>query len=205
MVNTIFVYSEVSLVKQLSTVGKQSMLAFATACATRQSDNFLKFATPHFQWDVLTNILTELWAAILGNATDDPKIWKRHIDTIDNFLPSDDHVWTVADAIVDDAISSTAYALRCFISGEAQEAAWSARRSYESADQIAIKLLNAEPGQKGFEKLVSQHEIVQRELQRQNRDMQLLRLGKIQSVHEAAFNEKPLTDEEYALLKLTMH
>lgn len=77
--------------------------------------------------------------------------------------------WGDDQAYADDAASAAAYVLRALETGDAREAAWAARRSYEAADHYVMYRVGVEG-----EEQVLIHPIVQGELARQHRDIEAL-------------------------------
>ena len=80
-------------------------------------------------------------------------------------------VWTQHHAQAEDAAASIAYALRTHLTGEAQEAAWSARRAYEALDSQVVNELDIDPSDLGAEDQILGHAAIQQELARQHRDL----------------------------------
>ena len=70
-------------------------------------------------------------------------------------LPAESDDWVIGNALADDALSSLAYAIRCSLTPEPQEAAWAARRAYEAADQAAMRVLGVQPGLPNTEAAIS--------------------------------------------------
>jgi hypothetical protein len=91
-----------------------------------------------------------------------------------------------------------AYAIRCLLTPEPQEAAWAARRPYEAADQAAIRVLGVQPGLPNTEVAIKSHSFVQRELARQRQDLLLLHDDAIDDVQRQAFTDELLTEQEAA-------
>jgi len=116
-------------------------------------------------------------------------------------LPEESDDWaTKKHALADDALSSLAYAIRCLLTPEPQEAAWAARRAYEAADQAAILVLGVHLGSPNAEAAIKAHSFVQRELARQQTDISLLRADSVDEVQRRAFAAELLTSEEVASL-----
>jgi hypothetical protein len=79
--------------------------------------------------------------------------------------------WTEVANYAQDSGMSVAYALRARISGEAQEAAWSARHAWESLYQFVIDREGLDINQpRDMTRLLS-HPLLQAELARQRRDL----------------------------------
>lgn len=201
MVKMTYRYDEKRLIDKLAGLSATSLVAFAAACATRQVRNFSTFTseTEASRRILPSQIMGYLWEYITDptHASD----WNQRYEDVMSLMPEQDKVWTVADAIVEDAVASIAYAIRCLMSHKIEEAAWAARRAYESADQIVIRLLKVRLGQPGSEEIIKSHEVVQRELQRQSRDYDLLQMEDISKVRELAYHEAPLSDAECFDLK----
>jgi hypothetical protein len=83
----------------------------------------------------------------------------------------DDSPWVMEQASAEDAGAAVAYAMRCRQSGQAQDAAWSARRAYEALDHYVINRENIDTNKPGAEERVLGHPVVQAELARQRRDL----------------------------------
>jgi hypothetical protein len=87
-------------------------------------------------------------------------------------IPSEDEgVWIQEQAAAEDAGAAVAYALRCRQNGRSQEAAWSARRSYEALDHYVATQENIDMDIPGAEARVLAHPLVQAELAHQRRDL----------------------------------
>lgn len=103
-------------------------------------------------------------------------------------------------AYAQDALSSLAYTVRCLIDGSAQEAAWGANSAYEAADQAAIRQLGIQPGGTAAEHRILMHPFVQRELERQERDLHILEQHPFKEVLDqlklSALSEQTLTLDE---------
>jgi hypothetical protein len=76
-----------------------------------------------------------------------------------------------------DAHAAAAYALRAWLSGEACEAAWAARRAYECRDEIAANELDVRVYTPEVETNTLSRPIVQSELEAQARDLAAVESG----------------------------
>lgn len=119
----------------------------------------------------------------------------------------------------DEAASAVVYALRAFVDGDAQDAAWAAERAYEAADRIATALLAMEQGAKADDLMILQpagpdanarllyvdparireHPVVQAEINAQYRDLEQVRsvekdqVGVIQGLRDRAVADNHLS------------
>lgn len=169
-------FDEAATIKHLESIQDCKRVAFAAAAATRHLrtyDAFSGILTSGAQQKVV-EVIKKLWLALEQNACD-RNYWESALEEIMSFLPDQDAEWTVGSAFVEDGLSSVAYTIRCLLNHKSEEAAWAARRSYEAADQAAIRILRVQPGSPNVESEIRSHEIVQRELSRQKRDLTLLK------------------------------
>jgi hypothetical protein len=189
-------FNEPSLVAALTKLEFNSRIAFAMGAATRQLttyEYFLGKSIPAGERGP-REIATRLWAMLPCGASD-TESWSGTLDEVMSMLPQDSDF-----PLSDDAISSLAYAIRCLLTRDAQEAAWAARRAYEAADQAAIWALDVQTGLPESEAAINAHTFVQRELARQEQDLVLLQTGSIKEVQTRAFQNVILSDDELATL-----
>lgn len=184
-------FDETSLVEELATVPGSARMAFAAAAATRQLAGYERIARDR----QLRMLVVELWSAIQQPAVD-AAAWSAKLEEVIALLPGENDDWDTGRALADDALSSLAYAIRCLLKPEPQEAAWAARRAYEAADQAAIRLSGLQPGIPSNETSILAHEVVQRELSRQRSDLQLLHSGSLDEVERISFQSQLLNDRE---------
>jgi uncharacterized protein YjaG (DUF416 family) len=196
-------FDESALVRELAELPSSAMAAFALAAATRQLGNYERFARElsAASGQRPREIATQLWTD-LSIKPIDRDAWTRNLDEVTNLIPEECDDWGIGHALADDSLSSLAYAIRCFLKADPQEAAWAARRAYESADQSAICVLEVQPGLPSTEVAIMSHPLVQRELSRQQRDLALLRIGSIRELQECAWHEELLTEREAARVVL---
>jgi uncharacterized protein YjaG (DUF416 family) len=193
-------FDESALVSELGMLPSRERIAFAAAAATRQLGSYERLAR-----DLSTEnskrpreIAFQLWIDLRAVAVD-RVAWSAKLDEVMGLLPEESEDWVICHALADDALSSLAYAIRCLINPDPQEAAWAARRAYEAADQVAIRVLGIQPGLMNAEAAIKSHGLVQRELARQRSDLSLLRVGSVEQVQQQAFANELLTEQEAAL------
>ncbi len=189
-------YDEPALVVTLAELETNCLVAFATAAATRLLPVYEYFVVGVDKTGKLRlrTIATQLWT-VLDAQTVDAERWSATLDEVMRMLPEVSGL-----SLADDAVASLAYAIRCLLNRSPQEAAWSARRAYEAADQAAIWDLNVQTGLPETEAVLRAHRFVQRELAHQALDLQLLRSGLISEVKVRAFQNLLLTKAELASL-----
>ena len=193
-------FDEATLVSELAAVSSRARVAFAAAAATRQLANYERIARQlnAAKAQRPREVADQLWAD-LQRASIDHDLWSREVDEVMSLLPEESDVRGLGHALADDALSSLAYAIRCLLTREPQEAAWAARRAYEAADQAAIGLLGVQPGGSQTNEIAIQsHTIVQRELARQREDLALLCDESIDKVRERALKNRLLSESESA-------
>jgi uncharacterized protein YjaG (DUF416 family) len=195
-------FDENALVGELGALSSWARIAFAAAAATRQLGNYERLARESGAGSEQRprEIAAQLWADLQGPAVD-RAAWSTELDEVMSLLPEESDDWMIGHALADDALSSLAYAIRCLLTPEPQEAAWAARRAYEAADQAAIRMLGVQPGLPDTETAIVSHAIVQRELARQRNDLSLLRSDSVDEVRRRAFADELLTEQEAASLE----
>lgn len=198
-------FDERILTNELAKLSKWEQIGFALAVAARQLSNYEYYArkTCLDRVDRPRQIANQLMTSIQAGSVDHPT-WTSILDDLMNLLPEESEFWVIWHALADDALSSLAYAVRCLLTTDPQEAAWTARRAYEAADQAAIRMLGIQPGLQDTEKEIKSHPSVQRELARQQRDVELLLAEpgseSISEVWKNALSETLLTDGEMVSL-----
>jgi uncharacterized protein YjaG (DUF416 family) len=194
-------FNESALIGELAVLSNRARIAFAAAAATRQISNYERLAhgAEAANEQRPREIATQLWID-LRNAAFDRGAWSSRLAEVMTLLPEEGDDWGIGHALADDALSCLAYAIRCLLSPEPQEAAWAARRAYEAADQAAIRVLGVQPGLPDTETAIKSHGLVQRELARQRDDLSLLRTDSVDEVQRQAFLNELLTEQEAASL-----
>jgi uncharacterized protein YjaG (DUF416 family) len=172
-------FDEKQLSQRIEQLAREDRAAFAAACAQRLQVAYSKFSTKTGRGNpgALRGILVRLWNDLSGkNVMSDVEI-DAEIEACTELIPrEDDGPWVMEQAAADDAASALAYSLRCRRTGQAQEAAWAARRAYEAVDHYVINTEHINTNSPGAEARILSHPLVHAELARQQRDLdELLR------------------------------
>ncbi|MBJ7309095.1 DUF416 family protein [Rugamonas sp. CCM 8940] len=198
-------FDEPTLVGELATLSPPQQVAFAAAAASRQLNSYEWYAR-RFQPAALPRpreIATALWQALQAGTTE-PNSLSELLEEVMGLLPEESDDWIVCHSLAEDALSSLAYALRALLQADPQEAAWAARRGYEAVDQAAIRALEVQPGSPETELAIRCHPLVQRELERQRRDLAFLAAhagpDAVLAMRNLAAAEPSLSGAELALL-----
>lgn len=174
-VTTLHHFDETQLSDDLSKLPAKSRMAFAAAVASRPLGTCERFAGPLG----LANggrpreITVQLWGALRGDSSE-RATWVVALEEVMNLLPPATESASFAHGLLDDALSSLVYAIRCLLTPQADEAAWAARCAYESIGRAALHALRVPAGTPQAEAQVLAHPWVQRELERQRRDLAAL-------------------------------
>jgi hypothetical protein len=161
-------YDEAVLVRDLARLARHARVAFAASRAQRLFPAYEDFCRRAGRGDpeALAGILERVWLHLLGDPMSGDEI-RAALDGCLRLIPGEeDEPWIDEQAYADDAASAIAYTLGALDTGEAQEAAWAARRAYEAADHYVVHRLGV-----ASESQVLAHPIVQGELSRQRRDL----------------------------------
>jgi uncharacterized protein YjaG (DUF416 family) len=176
---TMLRYDEADTIRALAAIPRNSRVAFAAACAERLFPAYEDFCRKDRRGDqaAMAEILERVWKHLLGDEIEAEQI-RAELTRCMALIPGEeDEPWIREQAYADDAASAIAYALRTLESGDPQEAAWAARRTYEAADHHVTHRLGIED-----ETQVLNHPIVQAEFARQRRDLDELRGAKRESI-----------------------
>jgi uncharacterized protein YjaG (DUF416 family) len=166
-------FDEPALLQRLERLPRQSRTIFAAAVAERLLPAYVNYWKKASKGNPtrLTAILEQLWKDLDGSKTSE-EAQQESIDLCISLIPSEDSdPWFQEQVYADDAAAALAYALRSRESGNAQEAAWAARRAYEALDQFVIVKEDVDTHKPGAEQIILAHPIIQAELARQNRDL----------------------------------
>lgn len=167
------IFDEQWLVAELNRVPQRSRAAFAAACAERLMPAYRRFSEMTERGDpkALAQILERLWQDLQGLTLKGDEL-EGILDTCTRLIPNEDvGVWVAEQAAAEDCAAAVAYSIRCRQGGEAQDAAWAARRVYEALDNFIIGNESIDTNDLGAEQLVLSHPLMQAELDRQRRDV----------------------------------
>lgn len=169
-------FDEAVLVQRLGAIPKLRRVAFAAACAERLLPAYATYVSRSGWGDAarLRFMLDELWSISERGANTASNL-QSTIDDCMALIPGEDRgPWMHERAYAEDASSALAYALSCCQTGDSQEAAWAARRAYEAVDQFVVRQHNLGTEARRDEKRVLSYPTIQRELERQDRDLERL-------------------------------
>src|ERR1019366_3930030 len=126
----------------------------------------------------LSEAIGSLRRYVRGGPTTD---WLALASELVSAIPDEDEITTASHAVLDDALAAAAYALRTAATFDPQEAAWAAKRLYEAVDACAQRSPSIRKFTSDVELALLQDPRVQRELQRQERD-----LAELEAARDAA-------------------
>lgn len=163
-------FDEFALIQTLDALVPRLRVAFAASCAERHLplyDDFQRLSG-RGRSETLTAAVKQLWHDLQEDAQAITAL-NEHLARVMEAIPSEENEseWPQQQACAEDVATAVAYALRCRISGESQEAAWAARRCYELADRVAINALADGDVKFPDESATLSHPRVQRELRLQ--------------------------------------
>lgn len=172
----IHAFNEQALIRDLDRVPRRLRVLFAAAAAERLMPAYVRFTNRTGRGDpaTLASILGRLWANAQSETLDSRQV-QKDADLSMSLLPIDSAAtWVPEQAWAEDAVAALAYALHCQLSGLSQDAAWSARRAYEAVDNFVVAQQETAPNSAQAEEQILAHPLIQRELSRQQRDLEEL-------------------------------
>jgi uncharacterized protein YjaG (DUF416 family) len=171
--NAIFTYDEAGNVKLLERLPSRLRVVFALLCALRLLPAYQRFHSRTRRGDPkeLGAMVEKLWADCIETTMQDDEVGKYSARCVE-LVPSEDEGWDEeTQPYAEDAAAAVAYAFRARQTGNPQEAAWAARRIYESLDRYVQTITEVAPGDPEDELAIMSHPAVQAELARQQRDL----------------------------------
>ena len=163
-------FDEATVVSALSQLADTKASAFAAACANRLSNEVRRLGYAFDSSDLLIGTIDIIWDAL----DEHHAIAETPEAEILAAMPDEDDEPRFEAAVIEDACAATVYALRSLRSGDPQDAAWAARRAYETVDRHASRFINELEYTESVESQILIHPFVQQELQRQERDLKLI-------------------------------
>jgi hypothetical protein len=190
-------YDEAQLLDVLKAMPPDARLACAAAAATRLVPACERFAVLHATpWrGRARQIAAALWMCIDG-ADQDPPNWRAALNEVMGMIPGEDVEGGMVALLAEDALACLAYALRCLLTDDPQQAAWALGREYDATDQAAIALTGIVPKNAKQEAKILSHPLVQRALGRQNQDMILVEQGDVAELQRQAYAHPAFTEQE---------
>jgi uncharacterized protein YjaG (DUF416 family) len=194
MGSTRFNFDEADLIRKLEPLRPEQRAAFAAACAQRLRGAYADFCarTGRGDFRALDAILLRLWGDVTSAARMSDGEVADQIEACMALIPQeDDRPWASEQPAAEGAGAALAYALRCRLTGNPQEAAWAARSVYDAVDNFVIANPAIDISAPGAEARVLASPLVQAELARQIRDINELssRDASISAVRERAMAE----------------
>jgi hypothetical protein len=209
-VTSILSFDETQLSAELAKLQSKGRMAFAAAVACRPLGACERFAGQSGLAGAgrPREIAVQLWSALLGDSSE-RTTWVAALEEVMNFLPqappAAPGAASFAHGLVDDALSSLVYAIRCLLSPDADEAAWAARCACESIGRAALRALRLQADTPEAEVQVPAHPWVQRELERQRRDLSALLADRspaaIRMLQQRSLADELLTADEALTLE----
>lgn len=134
---TLRTYDEQAIVARLAALDRRSRTAFAASCAQRLLPLFERYARSVGMPDSgvrLRSIVAAAWDVASGVEAD----VQAYQAEVEGMVPSDADGWTLETGYGQNAAAAAAYAIRTWLTGDPQEAAWAARQVYELADYAVL-------------------------------------------------------------------
>jgi len=189
-------FDESALTSRLATLPNALCVAFAALCAERQLPNYVRFSIRSGRGNptVLKEALVSIWEDIEGRCVGDAQL-ASVLDRCMALIPSGDEGSAEETAYADDAVASVAYTIRARLGGDAQEAAWAARRAYEAIDHFIVSQLNPAMVERDVEGIIASHPLVQAELHRQQADLRDLQSASVEKPFPGRSEERRVGKE----------
>lgn len=168
-------YDEARLIKALAEISSVARAVFAAACAERMLPVYRWFhgRTGRGEPVALERALADLWVA-LESGCQSPESLHQHQIAVEELVPNEDDSWVDECAYAENAAAAVAYAIRAWLTGSPQEAAWAARQAYDALDYRITNRDNVDLNASGVREQIEADPLIQEELARQRRDLEVL-------------------------------
>lgn len=166
-------YDEAGNLKALALLPSRLRVVFALLCASRLLPAYEQFHSRSGRGNPqsLNAMADKLWADCCDATMSDNEV-KANLESCLHLIPEEDEAWDEeTQPYAEDAATALAYAYRTRLDGNTQEAAWAARRIYESFDHFIQKAFGVSAYNSDTEQKILSHPLVQAELTRQRRDL----------------------------------
>lgn len=173
MNDTVRTYDETRNIELLERLPSRLRVVFALLCALRLLPAYKRFNSHTGRGDpaALDVMVQKLWSDCLEGTMEDDEV-KAGAERCLELVPSEDEGWDEeTQPYAEDAAAAVAYAYRSRLTANPQEAAWAARRAYESLDRYVQRISGIAPGDPEDELAILSHPAMQAELARQERDL----------------------------------
>lgn len=173
MSDVIRTYNEVRNVDVLKRLPSHLCVVFALLCAFRLLPAYQRFHSRTGRGDpgALDTMVESLWGDCIGKTLEDEEVRKCSEHCL-GLVPDEDEGWDEeTQPYAEDAAAAVVYAYRSRLTGDPQEAAWAARRIYESLDRYVQRITEISLDDHDAEREILSHPVMQAELARQERDL----------------------------------
>lgn len=195
-------FDEQALKRDLDRLSPRSRVAFAACCAQRLAGVYHRFLGQRGQPQRAVDCdraLEYVWSHILKPFP--VEVVEQFLADVVALIPDQDAPdWTALTAYGDDALSALAFCLSCLRSGDTQDAAWAARRVYETLDCFVMNRDNVMPADAATETRILSDSTIQAELERQARDIEDLSRAGDSLAEEAIEKLRRRSAREQAIL-----
>jgi uncharacterized protein YjaG (DUF416 family) len=174
-------YDEKRLVNELNRLAPARRAAFAASCAERLAPMYRTFSkfTGEGEPEAIAAALEHVWEELSSENRNDART-EEVLAACEKLVTDEDageRKWVVQRGCAQNALAAVIYTVRCLRTGDAQEAAWSARQAYEALDLHVQHLEDFNPDSPDAEERLLMHPLVQVELGRQRHDLLDLQEG----------------------------
>src|SRR5215813_2861971 len=165
-------FNEPRLKRSLERMPKPNRVAFAAASAERLYPYYLNFhkKTNLGKPDVLRDALTFVWENLHDRMMEEERL-KQLIIECKALIPEEDDSWVDETEFAENSVVAIYCTLKCKQTGEAQDAIWAARRSYDTVDSFVTWKNDIDISADDAEEIILANPHVQAELTYQAEDL----------------------------------
>jgi len=166
------------LIDTLSQLSENARAAFAAACAERLMPYYVQYAKLFKKGDpaVLREGLDLVWEHALDRQPPVKGLQPLAARAME-LAPGDGDKWTALNRLAENAAAAVYYCLECRMKGDTKNAVLASRQAYEAVDYLTQNIRHIQFGSRESEEAILRDRLVQDELSRQQRDLELLETG----------------------------
>lgn len=190
-------FDETKLRDRLASFPCWKTVAFAACCSERLLPAFTRYSEKA-RLDIKSSklylsTLEQIWSLLLGCEASTQSIEEMEQRCLRE-IPTEDDAWVSGEPYAQDAASAVTYALRTWMYCNPKEAVWSALSIYNSVDNFVTNISDKVTSlQHGGQQILC-HALIQRELTRQNYDLELLETSSVQQMTINVLRSKARVD-----------
>lgn len=165
-----------ALAIRLEAVSDLNCAMFAWSCTCRIEPYFRSYAerTGDVPPDLIANVLDDVAHGWTAGGPDEDGL-RGHFEVLERLIPDEEpHMYERGQMIFEDAIICAYYTIQSALESNREPAIWVGIRTYDISDRYVVNSRNLDTNSQAEMEILIGDSVVQRELERQDRDLKCL-------------------------------